>query len=181
MRLQLTPHPDTPSDAVTAIAVDIACPDPETLTLRYALSGAIDRLAIPAPAAPERTDELWRHTCFEAFLRPDSGEAYAELNFAPSTQWAAYAFTGYRDGMDAAPLDAPRIELTQTTNSLDLTVQLNLAGLSLPVGPRWLALSAVIEDATGAKSYWALAHPPGRPDFHHRSSFACALPTEETP
>src|SRR3546814_3736372 len=30
-----------------------------------------------------------------------------------------------------------------------------------------LALSAVIEELDGTKSYWALAHPPGKPDFHH--------------
>src|SRR5262249_27711317 len=143
------------------------------------------RLAIPGPAAPERTDELWRHTCFEAFLRPEppdgAADAYAELNVAPSTQWAAYVFTGYREGMAPAPIVASAIELTQDAAGLVLAVRLNLAGLSLPAGPCRLALSAVIEETTGAKSYWALAHPPGRPDFHHRSSFACALPAEEAP
>jgi hypothetical protein len=33
-------------------------------------------------------------------------------------------------------------------------------------------LSALIEDQNGGKSYWALAHPPGKPDFHHADSFA---------
>jgi hypothetical protein len=179
MRLQLTSHPDTPSDAVDAIAVEIGRPDSSILTLRYTLTGAIGRLAIPAPAASERTDELWRRTCFEAFLCPEPGEAYAEFNFAPSTQWAAYNFTGYREGMAPAAIAAPRIDLTQTGATLELAVQLNLEGLNLPSGPCWLALCAVIEDATGAKSYWALAQAPGRPDFHHRSSFACRLPPTE--
>jgi hypothetical protein len=30
----------------------------------------------------------------------------------------------------------------------------------------------VIEDTSGHKSYWALAHPPGKADFHHSDSFA---------
>jgi hypothetical protein len=38
-----------------------------------------------------------------------------------------------------------------------------------------LGLSAVIEETSGAKSYWALAHPPGRPDFHHADGFALML------
>jgi hypothetical protein len=38
-----------------------------------------------------------------------------------------------------------------------------------------LALSAVIEEAGGAKSYWALAHPPGRPDFHSAAGFLVPL------
>jgi hypothetical protein len=35
-----------------------------------------------------------------------------------------------------------------------------------------LGLSAVIEDIDGRLSYWALKHPPGKPDFHHPDSFA---------
>jgi hypothetical protein len=81
--------------------------------------------------------------------------------------------------MAPAPIAAPGIDVAQTADALDLAVLLNLAGLNLRPGPCRLALSAVIEDATGAKSYWALAHAPGRPDFHHRSSFACQLPISE--
>jgi hypothetical protein len=180
MRLELRPFSDTAAGPVLSIQVEIGRPAPAILSLRYSLAGAIARLAIPPPAQPERTDELWRHTCFEAFLQAQnpsgSGEPYVELNLAPSTQWAAYSFTGYREGMAPAPIATPRIDLVQTDATLDLAVQLNLAGLSLPPGPCRLALSAVIEDAAGAKSYWALAHAPGRPDFHHRSSFACQLP-----
>jgi hypothetical protein len=33
----------------------------------------------------------------------------------------------------------------------------------------------VIEDMTGEFSYWALAHPPGKPDFHHSDCFAHEL------
>jgi hypothetical protein len=39
-----------------------------------------------------------------------------------------------------------------------------------------LALSAVIEETDGRKSYWALAHPPGTPDFHHPDCFTLELP-----
>jgi hypothetical protein len=176
MRLQLRPHPDTPCDAVSSIAVEIERPQGDVVVLRYALTGEIGCLAIPSAAAPIRTDELWRRTCFEAFLRPGDGEAYVEFNFAPSTQWAAYRFAGYRDGMAPAEIAAPQIEVTAGDTTLELAVRLNLAGLALPPSPCRVALSAIIEAASGAKSYWALAHPLGRPDFHHRSSFAYELP-----
>ena len=40
----------------------------------------------------------------------------------------------------------------------------------------WLgAVSAVIEETDGTRSFWSLAHPPGKPDFHHRDSFALEL------
>jgi len=38
------------------------------------------------------------------------------------------------------------------------------------------AVSAVIEESDGTRSYWALAHPPGKPDFHHADGFALELP-----
>lgn len=43
-------------------------------------------------------------------------------------------------------------------------------------GRTWIAgISAVIEEASGRKSYWALAHPPGPPDFHHPDCFTLEL------
>ena len=48
-------------------------------------------------------------------------------------------------------------------------------GLSFSSNCRF-AISAVIEEIGGTKSYWALAHPPGEPDFHHPTSYAATLP-----
>ena len=56
-----------------------------------------------------------------------------------------------------------------------------LALITLPedaVGP--LGLSAVLEDLNGEKTWWALAHAPDKPDFHHPDSFALELPAPET-
>ena len=38
-----------------------------------------------------------------------------------------------------------------------------------------------IEEASGRISYWALKHPPGRPDFHHPDGFALELPPPSAP
>ncbi len=53
-----------------------------------------------------------------------------------------------------------------------------LPGLTDEV-PLRLGLSAVLEMKDGSLSYWALAHPPGKPDFHHPDSFALTLPPLE--
>jgi hypothetical protein len=50
------------------------------------------------------------------------------------------------------------------------------ARLTLPSGARRLGLSAVIEATDGTISYWALAHPSDKPDFHHPDSFVLELP-----
>lgn len=47
-------------------------------------------------------------------------------------------------------------------------------------GPWVAAISAVIEEADGTKSYWALAHPPGEPDFHHPDCFVLDLPPPDS-
>ena len=48
--------------------------------------------------------------------------------------------------------------------------------LDLPIYAIWrLGLSAVIEETNGDTSYWALAHPAGKADFHHADCFAYEL------
>ena len=82
------------------------------LLFAYIITGKIGDLAMASLADPARTDELWRHTCFEAFLRGPSSAEYYEFNIAPSTQWAAYKFSGYRTEMRVAPeINAPQIAL----------------------------------------------------------------------
>jgi hypothetical protein len=177
MHLALKPHPNTPCSAATHIEVDVARGG-ATLSLRYLLTGTIADLRMPPLAAPERVDGLWQQTCFEAFVRGPSDAAYHEFNFAPSTLWAAYRLRGYRSGMVDAGISAPRIGIRSDGDWLELEAELDLGPLGgLPADAPWhLGLSAVIEEASGRKSYWALAHPPGEPDFHHEDCFALQLP-----
>lgn len=177
MTLALTPHPDTPCDAVERIEVNLARSGPAGLALRFVASGDIAAVRLPAAQARERADELWTATCFEAFLRKAGGGGYYEFNLSPSNRWAAYGFDGYREGM-ASPEGVALTHLTQRTDGrlYELVATLDLAGLPhLPAGDWRLGLSAVIEETSGAKSYWALAHAPGKPDFHHPDAFAFDL------
>jgi hypothetical protein len=173
MQFRLHPHPDFPPSAVSEVLVEVGRWPDGSLQLDYSLYGKVGRLALPAVAPPERQDELWRTTCFEAFLRPPSG--YWEFNFSPSESWAAYEFTGYRAGMRMLELPvAPDLSLNDTGRWLGLDVNLHLPE-EIDNAP--LGLSAVIEEKSGAKSYWALAHPEGPPDFHHEACFAATLPS----
>jgi hypothetical protein len=166
-------HPDSHCAAATRIEADIARPRAGSLILSYVVSGRISDLRLPPVVAAARADELWRHTCFEAFVRPSTGPAYYEFNFSPSTQWAVYQFSGYRSGMRVATeISAPRIEARSSAETYTLQVTLELDGLSSPLH---LGLSAVLEETNGRKSYWALAHPPGKADFHHADCFALEL------
>src|SRR5580692_6672407 len=173
MRHTLRLHPDSLCAAATHIEVDIARPRPGSLILSYVVSGRIGDLRMPPIVAAARADELWRHTCFEAFIRPSAGPGYYEFNFSPSTRWAVYQFSNYRSGMRVAPeIDVPRIEVRSSAETYTLQTTLEFDGLSSPLH---LGLAAVLEETNGRKSYWALAHPPGKADFHHADCFALEL------
>ena len=60
------------------------------------------------------------------------------------------------------------------TISLDLDVSIPIAGL--PQTDCAMGLSAILEEKGGTISYWALAHPEGKPDFHAAACFAAELP-----
>jgi hypothetical protein len=76
--------------------------------------------------------------------------------------------------MRAAEIGAPQIEVRSGPDSYTLQATLELDRLpDLSREASWhLGLSALIEDGSGGMSYWALAYPPGKPDFHHADGFA---------
>jgi hypothetical protein len=165
----LKPHPDSRSAAIRAIEIDLTR-EPGRFRVRYRIRGAQDDVKRPPPKAPLRADGLWRTTCFEAFLATDDG-GYYELNFSPSTEWAVYRFDGYRAGMRPSDdVGTPSIEMAADPARQELVASFG----TRPNATR-LGLSAIIEAMDGTKSYWALAHPEGQPDFHHPVSFALDL------
>jgi hypothetical protein len=171
-------HPDSLCAAATRVEAEIAWPRSGSLELSYVVSGRIGDLRLPPVVAAARADELWRHTCFEAFLQTSSSTAYYEFNFAPSGQWAAYQFSGYRRGMVIADvLCAPKIETVSNSAWYELKVLLQLNGLSKSESnSSWrLGLSAVIEESAGHTSYWALEHLTGKPDFHRADCFTSEI------
>ena len=161
-------HPDTPSTAIDRFEVHIER-DGLLLWLRFVVDGEVDRIVWPAGAEQGRADDLWRHTCFEAFVATEDG--YVEFNLSPSRQWASYRFDAPRSGMRQADEVATILGLDAAFDMVALE-----ARIELPHGANMLALSAVIEDIDGAMSYWALAHPSAKPDFHHPDSFVLELP-----
>ncbi|MCW2382055.1 MULTISPECIES: DOMON-like domain-containing protein [unclassified Sphingobium] len=173
-RAALVCHPDTPCDALAALGMQIELTDDHGWEIGFVAMGRIADLRLPEAAPGIHTDELWRTTCFELFVAEDD-DAYAEYNFSPSGAFAAYHFDHYRTGMRPFDIPAPHILQAADAERLSLSVRLTEDAL---VWDRSGAIgaSAVIQEANGTLSYWALAHPPGWPDFHHRDCFALRLP-----
>jgi len=180
--LSLICHPTTPAPVVRSLEVRIGNSADGSIKLYYCLRGDIARLRIPDERAHDRTDQLWEHTCFEAFIGVRGESGYREFNFSPSGQWAAYAFISYRQAEEQLPeISAPTIVARRTDGRLEVDV--TLSADALPPNPgreAWeIGLSAVVEESDtvdGSHSYWALRHPSQRPDFHHRDALALNWP-----
>ena len=175
--LSMKCHPATPAETVTAITVDYEIQPEGKLWLRYFVDCDIDNLVLPLGVEPRRTDELWNTSCFELFLRRPASPGYCEFNFSPSSEWAAYQFDDYRMGMTDWETLKPEIyaDASDTHYALEATISLPQLGTG-----QWAAsVSAVIHERGDIKSYWALKHPEGPADFHHRDCFALKLAPPE--
>jgi hypothetical protein len=175
--IDLSCHPSTRPETVRAIQVLVRRSAGAELQMTFRLDGDIRRISVPSPGAPRFAAQLWQHTCFEAFIAVAGQPAYHEFNFAPSGEWAVYAFSGYRKGGPVAnEMMRPHIALRSTGSRLELDSLVRLDGLSA-IHPRAVlrvGLSAVIEASDGL-SYWALRHPADKPDFHDADGFALLL------
>lgn len=147
------------------------------LWLRYQLNCAIDSLVLPEKSENERANFLWQTTCFELFLHRPGSKGYWEFNFAPSGQWAAYQFDGYRDGMSDWAVVAPEINCTVSDTQFALEAVLTIADILHD--PIDAAFTAVVHEKGEVKSYWSAKHPAGTPDFHHKDCIAAHLAPPE--
>jgi hypothetical protein len=175
--IDLKRHPSTRSEAVRAIQVLVRRSSSAELEMTFRLDGDIPRIRVPSPGAPRINTQLWQHTCFEAFTAVEGQAAYHEFNFAPSGEWAAYAFSGYRNGGPLAnETMRPHIAVRSTDSRLELDALVRLDALSVihPHASLRIGLAAVIEASDGF-SYWAIHHPAGKPDFHNADGFALLL------
>jgi len=174
VRAALVRHPATPCEAVSSIEVEIER-NPIWMSFKFIATGDGRRIKLPDPPldrASERRDELWKMTCFEAFARPAGNEGYLEYNFSPFGDWAIYQFDGYREGMRHAELVADCQGMMCDGEALTVMFQAQVKD----VRPLDLNIAAVIEEIDGRKSYWALKHPTGNPDFHASDCFILSLP-----
>jgi hypothetical protein len=174
-------HPSSPSTAVRGLTASARIGGAGKLAMRFVLDAEMSQIALPALRPAARADELWRHTCFEVFVALPDSDAYVELNFSPSTEWAMYGFVAYRRGM--TPLDVkrpPRVAVRPTSRGLVLEAVTYLAELPMPQpgSPLRAGAAAVVEEKDGRLTYWALTHPSALPDFHHRLGFVLQVGTQ---
>jgi len=184
--IALAPHPAFGPGPVRSLHAHTAFEPGGRLTVEFDLRGDLARLQLaPASAAARRRSELWRHTCFELFAGRHADHGYLEFNFAPSGDWAAWAFSDYRSG--ARELEAVHVGVStggvdaghwRLRAQAEFTAAHDFADTAGRSVIWWLNLAAVIEAVDGSLTYWAAHHAGVRPDFHDRASFCVPLRTD---
>ena len=162
---ELIAHPRSEATAIEKVRVLVSRLG-DHLELRYVFEGAIERLEVPRGRLDH--ERLWEHTCAELFVG-GADATYVEWNFSPTLQSARFAFSDYRQRVEHEP-GKVRVRMERGAKTLVLTAR--GAFVSAPTAD--LGLTAITRDVDGAQSFWALAHPSERPDFHHRAGFVAA-------
>lgn len=141
------------------------------LRFTFILSGDVEELNIPAFIRPlRRQDELWKTTCFEAFVSTPGNKSYWELNFSPSGAWNCYRFDDYRKGMRPEEgAQGVEIQPRQGIKGYQLHAAVDLSSVISIQEQLEISLAAVIQGTE--LSYWAIKHAGAEPDFHLRGSF----------
>ena len=160
--IDLRCHPSTRTEAVRAIQVLVRRSAGAELQLTFRLDGDIPRISIPSPVAPRIGSDLWRHTCFEAFIAIDGQRAYHEFNFAPSGEWCIYALSGYRNGSPLADeAMRPEILVRSTQSRLELDALVRLDRLSA-IHPRARSPDRALGGHRGKRRALILGASPSR-------------------
>ncbi len=151
------------------------------LHLDFVLKADLREIKIPEPVdKPSRADNLWEHTCFEAFISLENASEYLEVNLSPSGSWNIYEFKSYRGSrIEAEQLSCKPLVLRSKTN-FNVQIEVDLSSIGWIKNSKkdvdlLLGLTGVVELKNSIKSYCALTHKSEKPDFHRKESFILRL------
>lgn len=162
--------PYSPSARIGDVTSALVFENGGSIALSYRWNPQWKIVGNPSSTRPaQRRHELWKSTCFEAFIKAQDKDEYWEINLSPLYLWNAYVFDRYRE--PSPPREASGwklIEMSTEAGALKARIQTDLPpGRELQIG-----LSCIIKDTSGEKVYWSLRDPCGdRPDFHDVRGF----------
>jgi hypothetical protein len=156
----LVAHPQTPATLPATLVAEVRTVSAAVLRCEYVLQADLTRLALPAWRAGERRDELWRHTCFEAFVSAREESGYYEFNFSPSGDWAAYRFELPARHDTRALGQAPAVQVDARPAGWRCARRSSSVDWARPGAPADCgSRSRRPRGPAGRVVYWALAHP----------------------
>lgn len=168
----LRPFQKTSLSETISVQAELFQTSPEHILIEFQISGALQNIAWPSPqVVEERTDELWKTTCLEAFISAglSPSDAYVEVNCSPNGNWNAYSFSSYRQGMARATYITVRLK-ERSSEHKEARFRIEISSTQT-LHAAHLGLTAVIEFTSGEKSYFALNHPAAQADFHDKKGW----------
>lgn len=115
------------------------------LAIKYQLSGATKvlneiTLLSESTSNKKRTQELWKNTCFEWFVKSKNSSKYWEFNASPTGEWNFYELDSYRSNLkESFLISDPSFysELTHNSgeaqNNLNSTYSFSFEGILSPL------------------------------------------------
>ncbi|SRR5258706_8576683 len=167
------PAPNIPAVEVTGTVMR----QENILSIHYSVHGDIENILLPISVAPARKDDLWKATCFEFFIAIKDQPQYWEFNMSTSGNWNVYTMDAYRqvNMREETVFTQLPFEFRKTSDKISLDISVDLNPILQPENILELGITTIIQAQDGTETYWALAHPDIKADFHLRESFVVEL------
>lgn len=160
MKIDLLPLPHTSDFTVSA---ELNANNNSSL-LKITLTGDISEVSL----SESDHEELWRHTCFELFIRDRHGEGYEEINCSPGGRFSRTYLSSYRNVHSVREFHtAPDIICSRQGDSCEYAIC--FAGIDIVQGE--IAVAVITADDRGTRRFWGMNHRGDIPDFHHDDNF----------
>ncbi len=98
------------------------------------------------------------------------------MNLSPNGDWNVYYFARYRAGMvEESSIDNIDSTVCLEKNRAAVGCRVPLIGCHAEISSVLIGVSCILLHNSGELSYWALAHPGAKPDFHDSRAFCVKL------
>ncbi len=163
MKIKLVPFASEDSPSLHCFIKKIN----DSIQLTFEFSGTPTQLETQ-PLVSSQTELLWQGTCFELFVKDESGTGYREFNFSPDQRFTSYYHAEYRETVHAQTKQGSHLTKQSYSNG---TISFEMLLNDINIDDQSIAVTAVTTDSTGISEYWGVNHWDNTPDFHREENF----------
>lgn len=121
------------------------------------------------------SEDLWKSTCFEIFLKNRESADYYEFNFNSKGDWNLFYFSNYRERhKNLENVVDVSLVIEKNLNRTILIYRFDLKKLEHLKIPCQINISSVIKTKAEI-SYWSQKHNGTKPDFHDPENFSLKM------
>ena len=160
---QLLPYAQSSTNITIEASLSLTS---QQLELSFLLQGVGDHYLFERESQAKRADELWRATCFEAFVKNLNSKEYWELNIAPNGSWNLYRFSDYREDMqEESRVLTPKVLFKQERDKVRVSIKVDFMEKLFDERVDF-NLALILLDMEGKRHFFTLNPKEGVADFH---------------